>query len=286
MAFTEKQLRVTFNLSDGSSKTIAGKRIVAKVSNAGAPSQGQLDCVIFGLRLSDMNQMSTVGTQWGVFNQNKVTLEGGDASRMNLIFKGTIGIAFVDANAQPEVCFRFNAVAAGYESVSPIDPTSNETDTDVVQTLQQIATKAGLGFENNGVNIKIGPQYLAGSALEQIRVLCDAAGIMWIIENNSLAIWNPGQARKGAAVLISPQTGMIGYPAFSTNSIIVRTQFNPQLKFGCQIEVKSDLTPATGTWNTFYVAHDLSAQLPGGPWLSEIRATPASPGAPVLAQIP
>ncbi len=112
-----------------------------------------------------MNQMSTVGTQWGVFNQNKVTLEGGDASRMNLIFKGTIGIAFVDANAQPEVCFRFNAVAAGYESVSPIDPTSNETDTDVVQTLQQIATKAGLGFENNGVNAKIGPQYLSGSAL-------------------------------------------------------------------------------------------------------------------------
>lgn len=286
MAFTEKQLRVTFNLSDGSTKTIAGKRIVAKISNAGAPSQGQLDCVIFGLPLSMMNQLSTVGTQWGVFNQNKVTIEAGDASRMSLIFKGTIGIAFVDANAQPEVSFRFNAIAAGYESVSPIDPTSNESDTDVVKTLQQIATKAGLSFENNGVDTKIGPQYLAGSAIEQIRVLADAAGVMWTIENNTLAVWPPGQARKGSTVLISPQTGMIGYPGFSTNSIIVRTQFNPQLRFGCQIEVKSDLTPACGTWNTFYVAHDLSAQLPGGPWLSEVRATPAAPGAPALAQIP
>jgi hypothetical protein len=61
-----------------------------------------------------------------------------------------------------------------------------------------------------------------------------------------LAITPPGPARAGDPVLISPQTGMVGYPTFVSPNIVVKALFNPNVKYQGLIQVQSELTPACG----------------------------------------
>lgn len=274
MAFVERLINVGFSLTSGvgSSSTIKGKRVSCKIVNAGSPSMGTADVTIYGLPLSMMNQLTTLGTQINFINKNSITIEAGDAqSGMSLIFKGTISLAYVDAQAQPEVAFRISAYAGMFGAVESIQPTSIETDTDVSQVMQSIATQMNLGFENNGVNVKIGKQYLSGSGRDQLLTLAEAAGIQFTIENDVVVIWNTGQARTGDSVLISPQTGMVGYPAFNQAGVIVRTIFNKSLRYGGKINVQSELTPAVGTWNINNLGHDIESQVPNGQWFSIVQ---------------
>lgn len=276
MAFVERLINVGFSLASGGggSANITGKRVSCKIVNAGSPSMGTADVTIYGLPLSMMNQLSTIGTQINLINRNSITIEAGDKqSGMSLVFKGTISLAWVDAQAQPEVAFRVQAFAGQFEAVNSMEPTSVEGQTDVAQTMRTLAQQMGLSFENNGVDAKIGSQYLPGSGREQVLRLAQAAGIEWTIENGTLAIWKPGQTRQGEAVVASPGTGMVGYPAFNQAGVIVRMIFNNSLKLGGKITVKSELTPANGDWVIYNLGHDIESQMPNGQWFSIVQAS-------------
>jgi hypothetical protein len=275
MAFVERQINISFDLSSGtgSSAKITGKRISCKIVNAGSPSMGTADLAIYGLPLSMMNQLSTIGTQINLINKNSITIEAGDAqSGMSLVFKGTISLAWVDAQSQPEVSFRVSAFAGLYEAVAATEPTSVQGSADVAKTLQQIAQKAGLGFEGASIDAKVSNPYLPGSAREQILRLANMAGLAWTIENERLVVVKPGTPRAGGAVMISPETGMVGYPAFNQAGVIVRKIFDPSLLFFSKITVRSELTPACGDWVVHNICHDIESQVPNGQWFTVVEA--------------
>lgn len=275
MAFVERKIDLTFTLSNGGSpRKITGKRVRCKIANAGPPSQGTADITAYGLPLSMMNELSSVGTEIGSYNKNFIAIEAGDAqSGMALAFRGSIFLAYVDAQAQPEVAFRVQASAAFYRAIAPAEATSIDGVVDVASIMSYLATQNELGFEDGGVNVKLENQYLPGSGLEQIRRLANAAGINWTIENDVLAIWPAGQVRKGKPVVVSAKTGMVGYPAFNQSGVVVRTIFNPALGFGRAILVESELLPACGQWGVYNLAHDLEAQVPNGQWFSIAEAS-------------
>jgi hypothetical protein len=85
-------------------------------------------------------------------------------------------------------------------------------------------------------------------------------------QKKTVAIWPRDGSRSGDAPLVSPETGMIGYPEFQQAAVSVRTLFNPEIVIGKPIEVKSQLPAANGRWSVFGAAHHLAAQLPDGPW--------------------
>lgn len=275
MSFTQKAITYTISLASGGGGTIhAGLRSTCEIINAIGVACGTAHIVIYGMTLSEMNSLTTYGTQLNLTSQNFILVEAGDsASNMSLIFKGTILHAWVDAQNMPEVCFRIEALAGGYEAVAPSKVTSVQGAGDVSTIMGQLAQKAGLQFENNNINVKLSNLYLSGSYRQQILELAEHAGIQWIIDKGALAIWPTGQARQGSGVTISKQTGMVGYPAYYSAGIIVTTLFNPSLVAGGKIQVQSELTPANGTWNIVNLVHELDAVTPHGRWFSIIKAT-------------
>ncbi len=70
---------------------------------------------------------------------------------------------------------------------------------------------------------------------------------------------------------------MIGYPTYQQSGVVVRSLFNPAMKFGSQIKVESELTPANGLWNVYGLNYSLSSQLPDGPWEMVMSGYPATP---------
>jgi len=268
-SFTQKLLSYNIN----GTQAPAGLRSTCRLSTTNGPGMGTAEVSLYGMTLSDMNALTTLGTQINQFSKNPVTIQAGDANGMSLVFQGTVQAAFVDAQAMPEVCFRFTALAGGAEARMKAQPTSVQGAGDVATIGQQLAQKMGLAFEGNNVNVKLQNLYLPGSLRQQAAMLAEHAGVTWVIERGVLAMWIPGQGRQTASSsnILSKDTGMVGYPAYgSPTSIIVNCLFRPELRQGDKVTVQSELTPACGTWEIMRIDAELEALTPHGKWFSQL----------------
>ena len=78
-------------------------------------------------------------------------------------------------------------------------------------------------------------------------------------------------------MLISPQTGMRGYPAFNQNAVVVTALFNPAVKPYGNIQIQSDITPACGTWKVNRLTYELESLTPHGRWFMTVEAVSTQP---------
>jgi hypothetical protein len=280
MSFAQKRIEVTINLANGNfsigggnTADIAGLRIACHIQAFAAVDQGNMEMAIFGLPLSLMNQLSNVGNRYTKDSPNDILVSAGDdETGMHVVFAGHIYSAYVDARAMPQVAFRIDAKPGYFHQIKPADPISVQGSADVAGLMSQIAGKMGVGFENAGVVAKLANPYFGGTLMMQAAQIAEHAGIEWILDRKTLAIMSPGKPRAGGAVLISPQTGMVGYPQFNENQVIVQTLWNPAIQFGGLVEIKSDLTAACGTWIVRSLDHYLEAQVPRGKWFSIVSS--------------
>ena len=151
--------------------------------------------------------------------QNVIEIAAGDIeSGMSTVFRGTITSGFADFTGAPDVVFHVVAHIGGIEVMVPIAPTSFKGGADVATIMAGLAMQMGLNFENNGVKVQLSNPYFPGTGRTQAQACAEHAGIEWIIDNGTLAIWYPGQARGGVASLLSPSTGMVGYPAYTSTA--------------------------------------------------------------------
>lgn len=292
MSFVQRLINVTFTLGEGSfgedganTVKLSGLRISAKVVKAGGPSMGTLQMEVYGMTLSMMNKLSTLGMMPTLIRRNTVIVEAGDDEEgMATVFVGTITNAWADLNSMPDVPFRVEAHTGLIEAVKIEQPTSYTGPTSVVNIMSSIATKAGKRFENNGVDTILDSPYFYGSLRNQAISCVEAAGCEWNgFDNDILAIWPSGGSRGGLIPLVSPDTGMVGYPSYTSKGIMIRSLFNPSIGFGCKIEVDSDLEPARGEWVTYALYYDLDSQVPNGQWFTTIEAARPNLG-PVVAR--
>jgi hypothetical protein len=240
----------------------------------GAPDMGRAEIAIWGMPLSLMNQLTTLGNDINSAGKNFITIIAYEEGQVpQSVFKGTILVAFADLGSQPQSCFRVSALVGYYEQLMNAEPTSAPGSQDVAQLFKQIAGKAGLQFEDGGVNVKVMNPYLWQSPRIQMKMLGQMAGVSWDIDRGILSIWQSPQARPGAPVEISPTSGMVNYPRFTQSGIEVVTIFNANYKFGGTVKVKSELTPATGSWYIYHLGHELDADIPNGKWFSTLSCS-------------
>lgn len=280
MTFTRKHLDFTFELAEGNfgkggnRAEVKGHRATVDINQTGGPDMSPAEIAIWGLPLSLMNQLTTLGTDIRTIGKNFISIyayeEGGQKS---FVYKGTIMTAFADLRAQPNGCFRVQALVGYYEQMMTTTPTSAQGSQDVSQLFKQIADKAGLGFEDNGVSCKITNPYYWSTPRIQMKGLAKDAGVDWIIDRGKLAIWQSPKPRQGDSTTISAETGMVNYPTFTSSGIEVTTLYRPTIQYGGQITVKSQLTPACGNWYVYHVFHMLDAEIPNGRWFTTLSCS-------------
>jgi hypothetical protein len=290
MSFTRKKINLTFKLGRDTNGvrytftegnydqvSVTGLRIQATIANAGPPSMGEASVIVHGLTPSLMNQLSTVRR----LNNGQVTTRfyqmvieaGDDIAGMSTIFQGQVSLAAVDMSGAPDSSLHITAHAGLFEAVKTAAPMSFPGVADVATIMQSLAVQNGYTFENNGVTVKLSKPYFHGSPKQQMEDCATAADINWTLDTGTLAIWPKGGSRGGAIPLISPGTGMIGYPSNYDVGIVVRTLFNPQIGFGKKCQVQSGLPFANGTFVMFGIAHDLESETPNGKWESSFTGS-------------
>lgn len=281
MAFSKKRIDVEFELANGqfegggNTYTATGLRTSVSVDVVGGNQVNNLRLAIFGLPLQVMNQLSNVGPRFLQAQKNRITvMAGDDTTGMQIVFKGDIFSAMVDATAMPHAAFLVEAITGYFGKIESANPTSIRGSAQVSGMMEQIANGLGMAFEGNGVTKRLSNPYYYGSLVRQAQQIARDAGILWIMDRGTLAITNPGEPRKGDTPLISAGTGMISYPLFNQQFIILKSYFNPAVQFMGSIEVKSDITPANGRWTVKKLSYQLESEMPKGRWHMDIVGFP------------
>lgn len=284
MSFAKRRITLSFYLGEGSFGTdgstevkLEGLRVSATINKAGGPSMGTAVLEVYGMTLDEMNRLSTLGQMPTLVRRNTVVVEAGtDDSGISTIFSGTITNAWAQFEAAPDVAFHVEAHTALFEAIQTARPSSFTGPTDIAVIMSGLASTMGLAFENSGVSGQLPISYFPGSARDQAKACAEKAGINWIIDDTTLAIWPRGGQRGGVVPLISPETGMVGYPSYTSKGVRVESEFNRNIGYGSQIEVQSKLPAANGRWVVYMLTHELESEAPGGSWFSTVEA--ARPG--------
>lgn len=278
-SYSRKAIDVTFTLAQSkftngtNSVKLSGHRVNATIENSGGIMMGVLDLHIFGLTASVINSLSVpLGTPLAINVGNTVLVEAGpEGGSMTVAFKGTINGAWIETQNAPNVYFHVTAAGGFDATMQTVPPTSQPGGQDVATIMGSLAKAAGLAFENNGVVVKLASPYLWGSPRQQIAQLAEAAGIDWTIDNQVLAIMPRGAARAGDAVLVSPATGLVGYPRKTANGVDFTRLYDGTVKFNGKVKIQGSsdiLKPCDGVWRVSSMSHFLSAQQPNGPWFT------------------
>jgi hypothetical protein len=212
---------------------------------------------------------------------------------MSLVFAGQIFAGNVDYNAMPDVGVDLIASATMAAQMSVVAGASYRGTMNVATMLQAIAssTSPPMAFVNAGVNAVLSNHAVGGSSWDQIRDICQAAGISYGVDYQTspatLIIFPKGGSRDDTVITIDPGTGLVGYPMYSVRGIDVVSEFNPNIAWGRKMKITSSIPKpdpgaplradgvapvgANGTFDVVDVVHDLSAQLPGGPWFTRVQ---------------
>jgi hypothetical protein len=298
MSLIERKIDIRLALDgdtfDGSNNSVSLKGLRCQASvlsyqGGQTPAGSQLQMRLYGMRGEDMAKLSTLGFESGTYVKNSIEVSAGDdASGMAVIFSGNIAKCLVDYNAMPDVGVDILAFDGYTQQFAPVAGVSYRGAMDVATMLKGIAEGSGLKFNNNGVTTKLSNHAAGGTAIAQIQDICFAAGIGWSLQGGTLSIWPKLGSKDDTIIAIDANTGLVGYPMYSSQGVDVVSLFNPIIQVGRRMKVTSsvpNLNPQAtlrfigqkpnmekpsgdGTYHIFSVTHDLSSQTPGGPWFT------------------
>jgi hypothetical protein len=286
--FTAKKIAVTFALGQGTFGTSGfdtlkissaagqpGPRVSVQIAQAGGDAKGMLNLRMYGLTLSQMNQLSRVGRSLNFGQrQNLVLVEAGDdVVGLAQIYRGSISVGWADPSEAPSVGFIVEAQAGWWEALAPVQANSWQGSLSVDTICRTLALQMNLTYQNWGVETILVDPNLPGNGWQQFRSVLRAADAEGAIDNGALVIWPKGGSRGGQVPTIGPSNIAVGYPRYNATGIALRTLFNPAINLGGQINVQSSLDAATGPWVVNTLGHSLEAQRPGGDWYSTMECS-------------
>lgn len=280
-SFTKKRIDVELTLAnkvfpnqqDANTLELKGFRVIAEIKKAGMLSQGSKARIkIYGMKQEDMNALSVLVWQSMQVQKNKIKVFAGDENGMSQVVEGDITNAWADYSSAPEVCLVIDSIPIFYERIKESPATSYPNGLDVAVAMKDIADKMGVEFENNGVNIKLSSTYFGGTLMRQAESIAKHADIMLIVDNGTLTISPKGSPNKGEIPLISPTTGMDGYPSYHKNGISFNTLYNPAVKFNGLINIQDSLDIVKGEWIVTGLDYQLESEKPNGAWFCHVEA--------------
>lgn len=278
LEFTIVLAKGVFSGTDKNTLTLSGFRAVVDIDNAGSIDQFYqaplATCRIYGMSMSDMNQLTILNNNINGIMNNTITIVAIDGATRTTVYYGQITNAWPDFSSMPDVCFRISTNAGYTSATKPAPPTSFDGDTDAKELFKFFATQMGMEFEGDQVTGVFRHYYFENSYLQQAQAAATAANLDLLLDINTLVVLPKNKNRKLSVPVIDEFSGLIGYPHLDIIGPYFTTLFNPALRIHGQVILRNSIvTPANGKWSVIGIKHHLSSNLPNGPWFTEARCS-------------
>lgn len=282
--FQQRRLRLTFQLETGAFNQ-AGEpdtvqydwaRAQVEIDAVGGYEFAQARIRVYGLAKDVMDRLTVINFYNVDVQRNTLRIEAGDLNgQFSTVFLGEMYMAAADYAGAPEVAFVAEARSGIIGSLAPSNPVSYPGAVSVATIMGKLAEELGMKLENNGVDTTVTDMSLAGTALDKVQRLGSAAQIQWwyLPDQGVLAIAPRDRSRGAPTVIISPDTGLVGWPTKTPTGVMFTTLFNPAVQHGCPITMQTSVPACAGDWYISSMSHRLDAEIPGGAWFTHYNAT-------------
>ncbi len=264
-----------FTVQGDNQLTSTGLRVLFNCMYGGGAVMPTAQIKIYGLPLDKMMKLFRVRWQTLEALMNRVRIDAGEEGEtLYKVFEGNITFAYPEMESAPDVALAIDSQAAIFEHLRPVSPTQFEGENDVADMIKTLCDEMGYQFENNGVSKIIDTRYLPDTALAKIQALATHADIDLYIEQDLIAIAPKGVPRKLKIPIISPSTGLIGYPTPDLRGVSFKCLYNPAIRFGGVVSIQdSEIAICNADWRAYGVWLSLEANVPNGNWSCEVNAT-------------
>lgn len=157
-SFVRRQLRVVIQLykgefeDGGNTKTIEDLAMTCSIQKLAYPECGKASVEIAGMRLPDMEQLSTLAFDPLYVKNNQLTIYAGDEyHEFSQVFSGTITKAGADFNAAPDVKFKMEASVGYFGRMIAKGPTAINGTQKADAFIKGQMEQAGFTFQNQGL---------------------------------------------------------------------------------------------------------------------------------------
>lgn len=282
-SFTQKKLRVTLIMAGANSVfpgtnsntlVLENLRISARVQ-AVVRLATQADIQIYGMKSADMDALTVAWANPPIVLDHLVILEADAGKGFVQVFKGTITEAQPNYRDAPNVSFGLLAVTGYFQKINPAEPRSFPVSSDIDTIAAGIVGEMGgdWTFVNGGAFGTLAKgAYFWGTLWDQLAQACQATDTDFYVIGDTVLLTPANQpAESQPAVVLTPQSGLIGYPSYERAGLIVNAIFDPAFACGTALEVQSAVPSATGRWYPYALAHFLETRMPHGQWMSEMQ---------------
>lgn len=280
-----KQIRVTITLagkdetftSNGENQLSAtGLRVLCDIAFGYGAVMPTAQIRIYGLALEKMMKLFRV--RWNTMNEmmNRIKIEAGEqGEKLITEFEGNITFAYPDFSNAPDVALVIDSQTAIIDNLKPAKPLSYEGAVDVANVIQDICDDMGYQLENNGFSAMAAPGLvLNGPNIGKLRQLSADYSFDLYIENNLVAITTKGGSRNIQIPVITPTTGLVGYPIPDIKGVSFKCMYDPLLRFGGVCKIRDSMIDVcNGDWRIYGLHKTLEANQPNGSWFCEVSAT-------------
>jgi hypothetical protein len=282
----KKIIRVTLTLQDEnvfftaqgdnrlSSTGLAISTAITYGNGAIAPTA---QITVYGLPIATMNKLFRV--QWNTMQSilNMVKIEVGEqGEKLSVAYEGNITFATVNMDSSPNVSLVITSQMAVVEKMKATEPFTipKDTPTDVDDIVKFLAEDSGYEYENHGVTHILTDTSLNGSNIDKIEALAKMCDFDLYIEQRLIVICPKGADRPLKIPIISPSSGLNGYPSPDQRGISFSCQYSPLVRFGGVVRLKdSIITVANADWRVYGLVSTLEANMPQGKWEMNVNAT-------------
>lgn len=263
-----------------SSFTFEQHRMRIGVRQGGA-QYGNAKVEIFGVPLSAMNRIARLWQETLTpQNDDTIEIDVWDGQDFIPLFQGVITWSAVNAAAMPQVKLELEANASMILMNSTASPYATGTGPVALpDALTTIIRPQGfsLDYSDEAPRYPLTDVHVSGSPLEQVATLMrHYEDLTWFCNLQRLLVRRAGAPIEEDAVRIASDTGLQGFPVYSSSGLQLSTIFDARLRPGAPLDVHvTDFDFINRTkWVVAVVAHQIDVNLPGGQWTTGLAANP------------
>ncbi|AVO24194.1 hypothetical protein [Xanthomonas phage XPV1] len=257
-------------------------RMVIEVRNGGTQFNNA-KVQIFGAPLEAMNNIARLWLEvLSPSNTDTLDIDVWDGAQFVPFFRGVITWSAINAGSIPAIALEIEANAAMALMNSPAAPYSSpDTPVKLPDVLSAILTPVGFTADVTDAvqQLQVTKQYLTGTPMDQIATLLNPyQGLVYTFDLQRCYVRTTQEALGGEPIRVDKYTGMIGYPTYATSGITLSMLFNPRVRLGVALDIRTEFDFVNRTkWVTSVLQHSLEPNKPGGNWMTQVAAAAYGP---------
>lgn len=281
MTYKKRTISYEITLQNGSFSDTDNNQTTLKVSDVrsyisleinGGITGLTADAQIYGLTVDQMARISGSGFKYTASQgaKIKVTVDG------NNFFQGQIIWARPDYNQAPDIPLIISAMSNPEDMWKPITDTSISGAANLKDIIAAVGGKVGATVGTCDITQVFQNVALRGgfiSQISQLQQMLDPLDIFLDYDNQHISAYKQSayDTSGNQDILLSKDTGMLGYPTFTEYGIIVNAVYQEGFKINRFVKVDSVVPNASGEYKIVQGSrHSLSSWVDNGPWSSTL----------------